>query len=443
MSLDRDKSLVDDSYWQVKPQPDDGVDGRVYDLLAGGAGEVVTPDQVDTDLVQFVSNIGRPGVGDIVGISGIETEDPKPKPIAPNTDLFLDDTDASWRPTKDEAALPVGEKEKRLVDIGLHVLSDERRILVLAMIAMIPEGVTSANLYARLTKLVDFDDTLKQFCRETIERWFVPNGLAEITGRSDKGKHIRITPDGMGLIPYGGHAIDLAMQPQSPNLRTIVGQPSGSVLAESKTKIPQGRLRFEQLAYMLGHADETVPTKVLVAFDPTAEATTRTMIQALVNADWLVAVPSYHQDPDKYPLIVPDRIANGSTVALQQTLAVSGYLEKQWDARREPINIYDLTRSAPYDIRKYAKGSDNFRRFVFQEVARLCSEGHWRYEARSRVRKTYLAVNPAKLHPMANWIHIVRGAEQNSDRYQAIGLQKIAQRCAAPSTELSRIFGKA
>ncbi|HLB66094.1 MAG TPA: hypothetical protein VJJ78_00655 [Candidatus Saccharimonadales bacterium] len=112
-------------------------------------------EAVAKDVPEWLLPEGRrlstvPALADVEPISeqpvAEETEEPKRDQ--------LENWQDAWRPTDEEAALPVLPETERIVDVGLHALTNERRIILLKIIGEDPTGADGSTVRSRYAALL-------------------------------------------------------------------------------------------------------------------------------------------------------------------------------------------------------------------------------------------------------------------------------------------------
>lgn len=326
----------------------------------------------------------------------------------------------------EEEAAAADPEALRRADLTMHVFSDIRRAYILGLVAMNPEGISSKEI-ERLFNRVYSGPKGEGYHRQTLANWLARYGLvaSDESKKTTEGRHYTITEEGMKQLEPAGHLTEYSQHPGYPDPRFIFGAPKSDAL-ESTDHIPTpGRHRLELLRIFTERPNDTIAVKDLIEPAPSRETSTRSFIEDLIDAQWLVTIPAQYQPPEHYPLLAPGKrgfMGYHSSVFSEK---FAEYLQNWWKTRNEPVNPHELVHHRQLLRRNVAGGPDDFRRAVFQHIAQWVSQGFLAYERPASFPRNYLAANPAKTAPAKRIIGIVDGVARPTPEYEAAGLQKL------------------
>lgn len=371
--------------------------------------------------------------------------EPEPSSPEPQTDVWTDiGWQQPWRQTAEESELDVSPERRNTISKGLHALTDERRILMLALIGMNPEGANGNEILERYRKLLGTDQPPEsKIPVDQIETWLVGNGLCQIISRNNSGiRYIALTDEGKILLPMLGHLIDWSST--NGRLRPLLGQPPD---AEFRLDDPQGqaiRQNFEQLAYILAHPREVLRAADLIGIEGTSETRTRRRMTELKDTRWITYVPGSVQPEGNYPVFEPSGPLRDVGKPVNVREALLKYILTKQAQNPGPMTLHGLVFHRKFiEVSRTFDGSREFARAIVQEYERFYSEGLVHEIDPGKMAGTGLVINPAKELAVRNLVDLVRGAETGSEDYQTQGLQKLFQHLTDPSERLRQLISKA
>ena len=322
---------------------------------------------------------------------------------------------------------PAGPGNRQLADKLMHVFPNPRRAKILGIVAMRPDGLSSVEIREKLDIAEPDSHRGEGYHRDVLELWLARNGLVESIDdlRSRAGRYWRITAEGQQILPGAGQIVGFAESPGRPDPRIVFGQPQSYRMETADGQPTLGRHRLEQVRYITEHPKEIITAPDLMERTNAGDTATRTLIKDLIDAQWLVVIPSKDREADEYPLLVPGEKQLNGYIRSGFNERFTDYLKEWWTTRGEPVNLHELVHHRTLLRREVAGGPTEFKLAVFQYLAELVSQGYLTYERMPRFPKTYLAANPAKMTTARSILDIVDGTERQTPEYQAAGLQKL------------------
>lgn len=350
-----------------------------------------------------------------------------------------------WQFSADETDLSVNPESKRIVSKGLHVLTDERRILLLALIGMRPDGTDGYEIHDKYRKLLGVSEEEDGQTSATspptnhIEPWLVDNGLAEIYDKvGGRVRKIRLTDEGFALLPVAGHLIDWAIH--NGNIRKLLGQPKEAQFEDSEDRHRSTRSDIEQLEFILDNPKKLIRYNDLIRIEGSGGDHTRRRMTHLYEGGWITRVPGLSQPESNYPVFMPEVLDDFPTKPTNIREALLQHISLWQSENPGPMNLYSLVYHRKYlTLTKRVGGREEFAREVFQEYARLRDEGLVDELNSGTVKATRIALNTARATALRNMADLIRGGDIGSDRYQLMGLQKIAQLLVGQNRKLRHL----
>jgi hypothetical protein len=337
-----------------------------------------------------------------------------------------------WDLASDESQIETETTTRDLLSRGLHVMTDERRILLFALIGMKPEGIDGAEIIKKYSELLYPDGmetgvTASSLCPSyQIEPWLVENGLAEIVDRSRmRIREFALTDDGNRLLPFAGHLLDWATH--YGNVGILLGHPKDSFVIGKENGSTCARMNLSLIEYMLDSPKDLFRFNDLMSVEGSSTEPSRKWIERMSKGRWIVRIPASYQPESNYPKFVPiGKIEVSDKKPKSVREALLQYVLEYQSANPGPMTLHGMIYHGKYRALSRKAGSPQaFAGQVFQEYERLYSEGLLDELTSSTIRVSIFAPNPAKETALRRLISIVRGAEIASEEYETLGIQKL------------------
>jgi len=328
-----------------------------------------------------------------------------------------------WIPGLENAE--VAPERRQFVSKGLHILSDERRIILLALIGMNPKGTNGNEISKRLSHLsIDRDIVDRR-----LNDWIVNNNLATFVDRKAAGiNHSKLTKEGLALLPFAGHLLDWAISAEEP-FRDVLGIATKAVPETEEMFDLSIRPNFEQLKVLDESCGEKIRIEDLLNVAGSSEGRTRRRLAHLEEKMWIVVVPGRLQPEESYPIFEPsarfDALAKTPTTPEE---AFRDYIAKHQEEEPGPMSFAGLLYRRQYlTASRRARGPENFAKRVVVEYAKLVGTGSLRQIEAAKFKNFGFVLNPTKAKKLRDLVRIVEGAEHGLDGYKKEGIEKLAQ----------------